>query len=357
MKKLVDNYLSLVKHFILDKKKTHTPSIGLDIGTHSCKIVELIPTEDSFSILNWAIEPIGSHGLAETIKKILDRLDIETKSVYTSISGQGTLIRYLDMPKMPLADARRSFAIEADKYFPFAKEQIYTDCFIIDSKSHDNKMSLLVAAVKKELIEHRIQLLAGLGLQADFIGINSITIANIFNALQQKVDPSTDVAKSNAIAVLDIGESTTSLIILKDNIPQFTRDIFIGGRELNKSISNVLGVSLEEAEKIKCHPGDKIEQVLNACDAVLTNLASEIRLSFDYFATEHSAQISKLFLTGGSSLLERTSDFFIKNLDTSVEKWNPFTSLRLLPGVSETELNKNAAYLGVALGLALYQYD
>lgn len=361
MKKLLDNYLSLVRNYFPDKK-INKPSVGLDIGAYSCKAVEIVPTEDTFTISNIVVEPVIRNNVADAVRNILGRLENPPKSIATSISGQGTLIRYIDMPKMQLEDARKSFNLEADKYFPFAKEQIYTDCFIVDTNLKENKMSLLVAAAKKEIVEHRMQLLSGLGLQTNYIGINSIAIANVFNTLKKPAETKEESAagepgKTNAFAVLDIGEVISSLVIIKGNVPRFTRDIFIGGREFNQRISNVLGVEIGEAEKIKRQPADKLESIRSACDAILLNLASEVRLSFDYFVTENNTQISKLFLTGGSSLLIGVEEFFEKNLDTPIEKWNPVSSLKLSPVISESDLKKNQSYLGVALGLALYQYD
>lgn len=360
MKKLLDQYLTLVKNFIPETKDTR-PSLGLDIGTYSCKAVEIIPSDnEAFTLLNWAIEPVKNNNPAEAVKKILEKMNTQTKDVSTSVGGQGTLIRYIDMPKMPLKDAKQSFAIEADKYFPFPKDQIYTDCFIVDQDSVQNKMSLLAAAAKKDIIDHRMQLLAGLGLETSFIGLNSLTIANIFNVVKQKQAADApaeagEAAKLNAFAILDIGETTTSLIILKDNLPKFTRDIFIGGKDFNKRISNVLSVNLEEADRIKHDPHDKLENILSSCDSILSNLASEVRLSFDYFVTEYNTPITRLFLIGGSSLLEGVPEFFAKNLEIASQRWNPVSAFKVSPSVESPELNKNAGCLGVALGLALYQ--
>lgn len=356
MKKILERYFTLVRKFIPEKKES-TPSVGLDIGTYSCKAVEVIPSDkNSFTLLNWAIEPVKNNNPADAVKKVLERMNAQGKSISTSVGGQGTLIRYIEMPKMPLKEAKQSFAIEADKYFPFPKDQIYTDCFIVDQNNNDSKMSLLAAATKKEIIDHRMQFLSGVGLEANFIGLNSLTIANIFNVLKQKQhgDVSGEAAKSNALAILDIGEMTSSLIILKDDLPKFTRDIFIGGKDFNKRISNVLSVSLEEADRIKHAPNDKLESILSACDSILINLASEVRLSFDYFVTEYNTPITRLFLIGGSSLLEGVPEFLAKNLEIAVERWNPVASFQVLPSLQSPELNKNVGCLGVALGLALY---
>lgn len=358
---LLDKYLSIVKRII--PEKSQELSVGLDIGSHSCKLIEIAPTQDSFTVVNWAVEQVRGDGTEEALKRILNKASIHSKSPFTSLSGHGTLVRLVDMPVMSLADLRNSFHIETDKYFPFPKDQAYTDCHIINPKNKDNKMSVLIAAAKKELVDHRLQLLSKVNLQADYIGLDSLALANIFSLMSQKKNvPVSDknVAeglKSQAVAVLNVGDISTGLTIFKDNLPWFTRDIFLAGRDLNKRISNVLGVPFLEAEKIKCQPQDKVEVVTSTYESIFSNLVSEIRLSFDYFTTENNTPITKLLLTGGSSLLTGFDTFLAKNLDIAIEKWNPFSLLSLSPGVVEAEFNSNHQRLTVALGLALLAYD
>lgn len=360
MNQLLEKYFQIVKNIIPEKDRSTT--VGIDIGVESCKIIELAKNGETYEILRCGIEAISNSDIGSTLKRALSNLNIQSKSVTTAVFGKGTLIRYIDMPRMPLEDLRKSFAIEADKYFPFPIDQIFTDCYILDPKGKDKKMSVLVAAAKKEIINERVQLLTGIGLQTNFIGVNPLAIANVFNVLGEKTLPlggsgAFDETKSLGIAVLDLGEKVSNLTILKDNIPRFTRDIYVGGQELTKRISNNLGVSMNEAEMLKRKPGERLSEVLNACESVLMNLISEVRLSFDYFITEKSIQISKLYLTGGSSMLEGLAGFFSKNLDIQIELWNPMVNLKIGPDVAEGDLKRNIGSLGVALGLSLYQND
>ncbi|MFA5060374.1 MAG: type IV pilus assembly protein PilM [Candidatus Omnitrophota bacterium] len=355
MKSLLNKYISFTNRFA--PKRVIEPFVGLDIGASSCKAVELVVCEDSSrEILNWAVEPLNELNVIQSVRKVLAKLNTTTKNFATAISGQGTLVRYIDMPRMSLEDLRRSVDVEADKHFPFPKDKIYTDCCILDPQGKDSKMAVLIAAAKKEVIAQRLKMLSEINLPSDFVGINAIALVNAFNTfppqnLGQNSAPQS--GKSNIIAILDIGDVVSNLIITKDSVPRFTRDIFIGGRELNRRIANALNVNMEEAEKIKCQPQDRSENVLLACDSTLINLASEIRLSFDYLATENNMQVSRLFATGGSAMFSGITDFLAKNLEIPVELWDPFLSLKLSPQVSRSEIEKNSSQLAVALGLAL----
>ncbi len=349
MNRLLQGYFSLIRKLIPEKGVQ--ASFGLDIGSGECKLVEVIKDDDgSYHINNCYVETVQNGNIPNAIQKILEKLDNACDVPYTAVSGRGTLIRHINMPKMTLKDLRNSFGIEADKYFPFAQDQIYTDCYILDSDGENNQMSVMAAASKKELVDERMKMLAELGLQSEFITLNAVALGNVIGLMEGSKE-------NDVVALLDIGESVSSLSIYQNNKPWFTRDIFLGGRDFSKRISNVLGVDFEEAEKLKRDPKEKKNEVISACEAAVLNIVQELKLSFDYFATEKDSEIKKMFITGGASMLENLDKTLEKNLEISVETLNPFPSFIVEKNISEEQLNQMSSKLVVALGLALSHYD
>jgi len=356
--KPVQTYFNTIKRFLPDEQKTGAAA-GLDVGTGECKLVQITKTKESFELTNWVIEPIHSGDIKGAIKSIFEQLGVPPSSLYTSVFGKGTLIRYIDMPRMNIEDLKSSFSIEADKYFPFASDQIYTDCYILDSKDKEKTMSVMAAASKMELIDRRTKLLSEIGMEVEFIGLNPIALANALHVLgfEEENKESKEQPNNSVIALLDMGESVSNLTIFIDKLPRFTRDIFIGGRDFTKSMNNAMGISFQDAEKLKRNPEGKIDEVIKACETPIMNMIQELRLSMDYFATEKNREIERLLLTGGTSMLEGTVESFEKNLEIKVNKWNPMATLEMGPNVPTENMEKNSLKLGVALGLALYQYD
>lgn len=352
MHPLLSKYFEIVRK--ITPSKAETPAVGIDIGAGECKLVEIRRVGDKFELTNWALEIVPEGDVSVAIKKLLTRLDNPTQSPYTAVFGKGTLIRYIDMPKMSIDELKNSFAIEAEKYFPFAQDQIYTDCYIIDDQSKGKQMLVMAAAAKKELVDDRMKVLSSIGLKTDFIGVNPIALANVVHMVGHP-DELND--KDHAIAVLDMGNSVSNLTVLVNRLPRFSRDIYIGGRDLTTRISNAMGISFEEAERLKNNPGDKLEQAHAACETAIINLVKEMRLSFDYFTTEKNFEIKKLLLTGGGSMLEGIKNIFEKNLDLPIVLWDPMKQLSISSKVKKDELDKISYKLGVALGLALYHYD
>jgi type IV pilus assembly protein PilM len=310
--------------------------------------VELGQAAGGLEIRHWAIEPFAGKDTKSVLKKIAERMRFNNQLLACAISGKGTLIRYVDLPRMPLEDLRKSYIYELDKYFPFDLKTIYTDCSILDPEGKDKKMLVLLAAVKKEMVDERLKLFKDEGFELSRVTINSIAIANAFIRLGPPVS-----ASGKAKAVLDIGGSGSCLLIFKDSSLRFARDIFIGSQEFTKRIANALKVDVPQAEAIKCQPGEKSAQVIEACDVPINNLISEIRLSMDYFMTEKNVQVDELFLSGGGSLLKGIEGVFEKNLGLPVKIWNPLLKVRLNAPEATGDIQSYATQFGVALGLGL----
>ncbi len=345
-KKLFDRYLLFVNRII--PKPLAPPVIGIDIGTSSIKAVELGLAAGGVEIRHWAIEPLVGNDTKSALKKIGERLRFDHQNLVSSVFGKGTLIRYIDLPRMPLEDLRKSYVFDLDKYFPFDPKSIYTDCSILDPDSKDKKMSVLLAAVKREMVDERLKLFKEAGLELNRVTINSIAIANAFSCLGPSVS-----ASGKAKAVLDIGGSASCLMIFKDSSPRFARDIFVGSRELTKKIANALGIDETQAEGLKRQPGDKLAQIIEACEMPINNLITEIRLSIDYYMTEKNIQVDELFLSGGGSLLKGIDGVFEKNLGLPVKIWDPLAKVHFKAPAASGDIQAHAAQFGVALGLGL----
>lgn len=351
MSKIGDKYFGAVRKLM--PSKAAGSSVGLDIGAGDCKLVEIEKKGDSYELINCAIESVENGDIKKTLTSLLGKLKNPCKALYTSLSGKGTLIRFIELPRMNLEDLRNSFDIESDKYFPFTKDQIYTDCYILDAQGKDKKMAVMAAASKRDLVKERIELLNKLSLPSDFVGINAVALANAVHVLgtgQDKKD-------KDAFALLDLGESVSNVTIFKDNVPLFTRDILQGGRDLTKRISNAFSVSFEEAEKLKRDPGDKKASVLTVCETAILGIVNDLRLSFDYFTTEKNSEVKRMLLTGGASMLDGISDLFEKNLEISVAPWNALDFVKVADSVDKEITGVKGLKLGVAVGLALYNYD
>lgn len=256
------------------------------------------------------------------------------------------------MPKMSIEDLRSCFAVEVDKYFPFPPDQIFTDCYIVDVNAKGKEMPVMVAAAKKEMVNERLDILKQLNIKTDFVGLNPIALVNAVTQLNQETGEA-----SEAAAYLTIEETVSSLSIVLNGMPCFVRDIFIGGQDISKRIVNIMGVNTPDADVLRDTPGDHAQKVKEVSESLLLNILKEVRLSFDYFSTEHNTDVKKLYLTGSGSAFNGVQETFKENLDIPVEILSFLSGLVIDEKLNDENLKKNAHKLSVSIGLALYNYD
>lgn len=329
--------------------------IGIDMGSVSVKAVELARRSAGWEILHCEEAPWEGADQKDVLGKLLDafRVNKTSRPVLTGVSGRGTLIRYLDMPRMPQHDLQKVFLIDADRYLPFPKDSVYIDSMILDPQGKDKKMTVLVAAVKKEIIDARVKLLKECGLSADVVTLGPLAMANAFSVFPPLLSSSENVIT----AVVDIGEEVSNLMIMDGGMPRFNRDIFIGVEEILKRLGHLAGVEGAQGRALLGSPGNQAEIVQRAVGTVMAHLIGEIRLSFDYFVTEKNMRISRIVLVGEGALLGGVAKVFEDSFEIPLAVWDPFENLSAASGVDKEGLKRSGARLVTALGLALNEYD
>lgn len=324
-------------------------SFGIDIGSHSVKLVKLRLAKDEIELCNFTLEEPGLN-LTEHLKKLNQTYAIESANI--SVSGPATLIRYVNFPRMSEAEMRQALRFEAQKHIPFSISEVNLDGYILKSDLADNKMLILIAAVKKELVSQQLKLIDEAGIRAHVIDIDSIALINAFN-FNYTLD---DNLKNKAIALINIGASMTNLNIIEAGFPRLSRDIQISGNNFTQKLADSLAIGLKAAEGLKLNPDkERANKVAAAIEAVLSNLAGEIRTSFDYYESQSATSVLKIFLSGGSSSFSGLKDILANLLGIEVEYWDPFKKINLSAEIDAEKLKSISGHLAVAMGIALRQ--
>ncbi len=338
-------------------------SVGLDIGSHSVKVVELIRSGKGIKLSKYAIvelppdtvvdgEVINRDHLVESIKDALTKSGIKTRTVNSAVSGRSVIVRRIPMEKMTEAQARQAIHWEAEQHIPFRVDEVSIDFKILNEESAPGQMEVLLVAAKKEIIHLHRSVVQGAGIKSSSVDLEQFAL---LRAYENAYHPADD----ECVTILNVGSDNTNLVITRGGVPSFNRDLAMGGGRFIEAILRSLGVDYPTAEAIlkgNLPEGVSEADVKSAVSSVMEELSTSVRRSFISFqASGESSRIDKMLLSGGCSLMVGLAETLSDHHGLPVEVFDVLGNIQLDGELLADEVARHSleAVIAVAVGLAL----
>lgn len=341
--------------------------VGLDIGSHSIKILELKHHKNGYELKNFGIVQLPPEAIVdgvimdsaivvESIRNLASNLKIKNRFVATSVSGHSLIIKKIQLPLMTRAELEEQIQWEAEQYIPFEIDEVNIDFEILGPLvDEEGQMEVLLVAVKKDIINDYTAVVSEAGLTPYVVDVDAFALENIFEITAPEYLDKT-------VALIDIGAGIMNINVLKNGISTFTRDITMGGGYFTEEIQKELGLGYEEAEILKlggqsnrAGPAEALEVLRMTTE----NLVLEIQRSLDFFsATSAEEEIHRLFLSGGSCRVPGLAMAIEERTGVTAEILNPFLGLRYSEKHFDPDyLEAMGPVAAVVAGLALRRAD
>jgi type IV pilus assembly protein PilM len=213
-------------------------------------------------------------------------------------------------------------------------------------------MDLLLVAAKREEVNDYTEIAKQAKLRPVVVDVDAFTVQNVFE-FNRGLDP------DQTFALINVGASLASINIISKGASAFTRDIANGGNYITEQIQKQMGISFEQAEEFKCAasagPQSATPQVSAIIEGVCDSIAGEIQRSLDFFhATSGEAEMTRVYLTGGSSNLPQLVNAIGRRARVAVEVVAPLEKVAIEgKDVNPQLVQQRAAQLCVALGLSM----
>ena len=343
--------------------------IGIDIGSHSIKIVDIDDGKRGMVLKNFGMIELPQDSLVEgsikemeivssALKNLLKNLKIKNKNVATSISGYSVIVKKITIPKREEGGLEKSIQSEAEQYIPFDINDVNLDFQILPSEKEgaeeeekEELMDVLLVAAKKDMVEEYISLLHLTDLNPMVLDIDAFALQNAFEISNHE--------QSGCHALVNIGAQQLTINVIKDGASIFTRDSSYGGSQITSGIQQKLNISYQEAEMIKL--GAKpletekkpiIEEIFSS---TVTKWAQEVKRALDFVATTFiDVKVENVLLSGGSSLIKGFSKYLGLETGLKIEMLNPFGNLEIKEKLFDANyLNYHAPMAAISIGLAL----
>ena len=345
---------------LLAKKKD---LIGVDIGSSSVKLVQLWQSKGAYRLLNVGIAPLPPEAIvdnslmdtaavADAVRNLVASLGIKTRGAACSISGNAVIIRKIVVPLMSEDELEEQIAWEAEQYIPFDINDVNVDFRILGPDAVDpQKMQVLLVASKKDVISDYANVLTEAGCDLVVMDVDVFAVQNAaeLNGIS--------LAADEVVAYINIGASVMNINVVKGEVSLFTRDVQLGGNQYTEELQKQLGVSLEEAEKIKMLASVSSERhVQDIVMRVNDSIAQEVRRSVDFYnsSAANDDRIARIVASGGCSKIFGLMDAVRERLSMAVDLLNPFAALEYSEKDFDAEyLQEIAPMMAVCVGLAI----
>lgn len=373
IKKIItEGFSSISNIFSFDKSSKE--ALGIDIGSSAIKVVQLKKKNGKAVLETYGVLSLGPYGgtevgtvtnlktedLARALIDVMKESNVTTKSAVIAIPSLSSLIFTLSLPdKVSEDQLSKIIPIEARKYIPVSISEVTLDWFIIPQEAESfesenstlknttpSKLEVLVVAIHNDTLTKYQEILKKTELVSDSFEME--IFSNIRSSFGHESAP---------ILLIDFGASRTKLSIVESGVVRVFHVVSRGSQDITRNISQSLGITFTEAEKLKRSVG--LDSTLDS------KVSSVVRLSTDYifsdinsvvlaYEKKYNKNISKVVLVGGGSLLRGLMDQAKENFHTEVVYSNPFSRTEA-PAFLEPILQVSGPEFSVAVGLALRQ--
>ncbi|MCG6533417.1 MAG: pilus assembly protein PilM, partial [Syntrophales bacterium LBB04] len=197
--------LNIMDLFARGKKKL----VGLDIGSSSLKLVEILDTPKGPQLNHFSSIPLDRGAIADgalvepevitaKIKELFKSFG-RRKGVVTSLSGNSVIVKKVTFASMEEEELRGLIHDEAGKYLPFDDmDDVNFDFQILgENEFNPNQMEVLLVAAKKDIIQGYTGAIQAAGLSVSIMDVDSF-------ALETMYETNYEIGENELVVIINI---------------------------------------------------------------------------------------------------------------------------------------------------------
>jgi len=341
--------------------------LGLDIGASAVRLVELSRNGDRYRLDRFAVEKMPANAMSEndikdvavvasTVKRAFLRSGSKIGECAAAVSSSQVIIKTITMPAdLSDSELEEQVKAEASQYIPYPMEEVSLDFSLGDPLEEGKETEVLLVASRTENVDVRVAVLEQAGLNAAVMDVETFALENAFQLVSAQM---TDAAPVHTVALINVGDATTTLVVLRDGKGIYSREQMFGDIQLTEAIQQHYGLSYEQAEQARQNnelPHDFETEVLPPFRKAVAQQASRL-LQF-FFSASGVSHVDRILLSGECAKTPGIAETVTETIGIPVTVANPFSSMVLPSSISPAELERESPAMMIACGLALRSFD
>ncbi|MCG8589931.1 MAG: pilus assembly protein PilM [Proteobacteria bacterium] len=280
--------------------------LGLDVGSHTVKAVELRQTFSDLEPVQLRVHPRvdPTAELPELLRRFIKMHRLPTEHAVCAIPGDRVSTRRLEFPFRDRRKLDQAVPFEVEGAIPFDLEEVVVDWELVGGER--NHAEVVATVAPREVVAELLGDLREADCEPRTLEAEGLALANLAALF----------SLPGSRLLVDLGHRKTTLCLLDEGQPRATRTVPLGGRHLTEAIAKDRDWSPEDAETAKCEEGVfhlGYESASPSAVTVLDRLAREILRTLEslepVLGGPAERQLAAITLLGGTARLNRIEEF------------------------------------------------
>ncbi|MCK6527492.1 type II secretion system protein GspL [Myxococcota bacterium] len=296
--------------------------IGLDVGSSAVKAVVLSGGSRGYQVQRAAsraiepveVEPVEGEAAPQALERaraeaerrairgLLEEVSGRDTSIVAAVAGNRASTSQVDLPFSQVRQIEQTLPGVLEDRVPFELDEMLLEWHVVESgiplPEGGEGSKVFAVLVPRRHVARRLEELAAAGADPRHLTLDACALALLAPEA---------LAGEGPAALVDVGERRTTILIVKGGETRLVRTLDHGGEDLTEAVARAVGCSRGEAEhwkRARPAPGEAtLEGLEGAVAGALGPLLSELHATLAGFENRGDGEISRIWVTGGGSLL------------------------------------------------------
>lgn len=335
--------------------------IGVDIGSRSVKLLQFDAHRSRVrEAARWDLPAdvpgrgaLRDQQIVEAIGQAREGRNFRGREAVFCLAAENLFVQNIRVPQASGEELRKIVHFEAAGRLPFRSEEAeirYVEAANV-RQGDTFRREVILLACHRPVIDRLLCVAERAKLTPVAIDVEPAALLRCYRKQFRRDDD-----QHRHVMFVNIGASTTKVVIARGPDAMFVKHLDVGGRHLDEAVAGHLTMSLPDAAALRRHNGDRRAdqrdpEVTRSIDEsvrpVLEGLANELSLCVRYYSVTFRGQPLTHLVLGGGEATPTLVDWLAAHLNLDCTLGDPLRSFE------RTRLSGRLGQWDVAAGLAL----
>lgn len=315
--------------------------VGIDFSTTATKVVRLKKNKSELTLLGIDLLPAIDFGEAAR------RIELPRNMVahYGCLTHTNTA-SVMRMVNAPLPDDQAALPDRKLRELLNVGEEYRVSAMLVKKGQGRQDSSFLAVAIPEDDLRFLMSMFPSGPPAPAGIEVAGLSFLSAF------LHARGDECSNEAVCLIEAGESLSHFVFLNKGVVGLVGKADFGGSALREKVVQDLGVDSELANTILT---DQSINISTTMSDVMTPFLKQLSISKDFIERSQGCRISKVYVSGGLSLLPHWPLIVGQMLHAEVVTWSPFENIQydnpnIVPEHLSAQVTRFAAAVGAVIG-------